>query len=69
MRIQSLSQEQIADNEKKYLVVYQLWKEGITLREIGERFNFTKQRAWQIVEQMKEGDGDYYFRHRNKESS
>jgi predicted DNA-binding protein YlxM (UPF0122 family) len=69
MRIRSLSQEQIANNEKYYHLVYELWKEGITLREIGERFEVTKQRAWQIVKRMKQGKGDYYYKHRNKGNS
>jgi len=68
MRIRSLSQEQIANNEEYYQLVYELWKEGMTLREIGERFEVTKQRVWQIVERMKQGKGDYYYKHRNKES-
>ena len=68
MRIRSLSQEQIANNEEYYHLVYELWKEGMTLREIGERFEVTKQRVWQIVERMKQGKGDYYYKHRNQES-
>ena len=68
MRIRSLSQEQIANNEEYYHLVYELWKEGMTLREIGERFEVTKQRVWQIVERMKQGKGDYYYKNRNKES-
>lgn len=68
MRIRSLSQEKIASNEEYYYLVYELWKEGMTLREIGERFEVTKQRVWQIVERMKQGKGDYYYKHRNKES-
>ena len=69
MRIRSLSQEQIANNEEYYHLVYELWKEGMTLREIGERFEVTKQRVWQIVERMKQGKGDYYYKHRNKVAS
>tara|TARA_R110000824_G_scaffold61832_3_gene164101 strand:+ start:4102 stop:4311 length:210 start_codon:yes stop_codon:yes gene_type:complete len=68
MRIRSLSQEQIASNEEYYRSVYELWKKGITFREIGERFEVTKQRAWQIVDRMKQGDGDYYYKHRSKET-
>jgi len=69
MRIRSLSQEKIASNEEYYSTVYKLWAEGKTLREIGERFGVTKQRVWQIVERMKEGNGDYYYKHRNKVAS
>jgi DNA-directed RNA polymerase sigma subunit (sigma70/sigma32) len=69
MRIRSLSQEKIISNQEYYRLVYELWKEGKTLREIGERFGVTKQRAWQIVDRMKEGDGDYYYKHRNKVAS
>ena len=69
MRIRSLSQEKIISNQEYYRLVYELWKEGKTLREIGERFGVTRQRAWQIVDRMKEGDGDYYYKHRNKVAS
>lgn len=69
MRIRSLSQEQIASNEEYYHLVYELWKQGMTLREIGELFEVTRQRVWQIVERMKEGEGDYYYKHRNKVAS
>ena len=66
MRIRSLTQEKITSNQEYYRLVYELWKEGKTLREIGEQFGVTKQRAWQIVDRMKEGNGDYYYKHRNK---
>ncbi len=69
MRIRSLSQEKIISNQEYYRLVYELWKEGKTLREIGEQFGVTKQRAWQIVDRMKEGNGDYYYKHRNKVAS
>ena len=68
MRIRSLRQQQIASNERSYRSVYELWKKGITFREIGEKFEVTKQRAWQIVERMKQGNGDYYYKHWNRES-
>jgi len=61
MRIRSLTQEKIFSNQEYYRLVYELWKEGKTLREIGEQFGVTKQRAWQIVDRMKEGNGDYYY--------
>ena len=69
MRIRSLTQEKITSNQEYYRLVFELWKEGKTLREIGEQFGVTKQRAWQIVDRMKEGNGDYYYKHRNKVAS
>ena len=69
MRIRSLTQEKITSNQEYYRLVYELWKEGKTLREIGEQFGVTKQRAWQIVDRMKEGNGDYYYKHRDKVAS
>ena len=45
MRIRSLTQEKITSNQEYYRLVYELWKEGKTLREIGEQFGVTKQRA------------------------
>tara|TARA_R110002020_G_scaffold474547_1_gene706242 strand:- start:126 stop:473 length:348 start_codon:yes stop_codon:yes gene_type:complete len=40
--------------------MYSLYLNGWTLVQIGERYNLTKQRVWQIIRRCKLGDGDYY---------
>ena len=38
-----------------------IWKESEeTLAELGEKYDLTKQRVWQIITRCKLGDGDYY---------
>ena len=69
MRIQSLSQEDIAKNDETYKQIFQLYDTGtMTLKEIGQIYNVSKQRIWQIVTKIQEGNGDYYHEHRNKGS-
>jgi predicted DNA-binding protein YlxM (UPF0122 family) len=54
MRIQSLSQEDIAKNEETYKQIFQLYDSGtMTLKEIGQIYNVSKQRIWQIVKEVK----------------
>ena len=69
MRIQSLSQEDIAKNEETYKQIFQLYDSGtMSLKEIGQIYNVSKQRIWQIVTKVQKGNGDYYHEHRNKGS-
>ena len=67
MKIKSLSKQEIESYEKIYKEIVTLYSSGtMTMKEIGERFDITKQRVWQIITKMKKGQGDYYFEHRNK---
>ena len=50
------------ESQEKYERIYSMWQEDeSTLQEIGEYFDLTKQRVWQIVTRCKLGDGDYYL--------
>jgi len=67
MKIKSLSKQEIENYEKIYKEIVTLYSSGtMTMKEIGEKFDITKQRVWQIITKMKKGQGDYYYEHRNK---
>lgn len=67
MKIKSLGKKEIENYEKIYKEIVTLYSSGtMTMKEIGERFDITKQRVWQIITKMKKGQGDYYYEHRNK---
>jgi len=49
-------------NSKRYRAIYDDWKAAEeTLAELGDKYDLTKQRVWQIVTRCKLGDGDYYY--------
>jgi DNA-directed RNA polymerase specialized sigma subunit len=67
MKIKSLGKKEIESYEKIYKEIVTLYSSGtMTMKEIGEKFDITKQRVWQIITKMKKGQGDYYYEHRNK---
>jgi len=67
MKIKSLGKKEIENYEKIYKEIVTLYSSGtMTMKEIGEQFDITKQRVWQIITKMKKGQGDYYYEHRNK---
>ena len=67
MKIKSLGKQEIETYEKIYKEIVTLYSSGtMTMKEIGEQFDITKQRVWQIITKMKKGQGDYYYEHRNK---
>jgi len=67
MKIKSLSKQEIENYEKIYKEIVTLYSSGtMTMKEIGEKFDITKQRVWQIITKMEKGQGDYYYEHRNK---
>lgn len=59
--MRGITPQKKAESQEKYSRIYDAWiNEEFTLQEIGERFELTKQRVWQIVTRCKLGDGDYY---------
>lgn len=67
MKIKSLGEKEIESYEKIYKEIVTLYSSGtMTMKEIGEKFDITKQRVWQIITKMEKGQGDYYYEHRNK---
>ena len=50
-----------AESQEKYAMMYEEWlKQDITLLELAEAYDLTKQRVWQIITRCKLGDGSYY---------
>jgi predicted DNA-binding protein YlxM (UPF0122 family) len=50
------------ESQEKYAMIYQEWEsQDITLLELAEAYDLTKQRIWQIITRCKLGDGDYYL--------
>ena len=61
MKIKSLGKKEIENYEKIYKEIVTLYSSGtMTMKEIGEKFDITKQRVWQIVRRCKIGNGNYY---------
>tara|TARA_R110000744_G_scaffold90441_2_gene175588 strand:+ start:487 stop:819 length:333 start_codon:yes stop_codon:yes gene_type:complete len=58
--MKGISQLKAKENSEKYKNMYERWKMGSTLQEIGEVHKITKQRVWQIITRCKLGDGEYY---------
>ncbi len=58
--MKGISQEKAKQNTLKYKMMFEQWKIGSTLVEIGEDYKISKQRVWQIITRCKLGDGDYY---------
>tara|TARA_R100001510_G_scaffold51796_1_gene51916 strand:- start:255 stop:599 length:345 start_codon:yes stop_codon:yes gene_type:complete len=50
------------ESQEKYTKIYQDWVfQDITLLELADEYDLTKQRIWQIITRCKLGDGDYYL--------
>ena len=59
--MKGISKERMMKQDRMYKDMYLVWiGDGCTLQELGERFNVTKQRAWQIMQRCLLGDGYYY---------
>mgnify|MGYP000043853691 CR=1 FL=1 len=58
--MKGISQLKAKENTIRYKTMYEKWKLGATLQEIGENYAISKQRVWQIITRCKLGDGDYY---------
>lgn len=58
--MKGISQLKAKENTIRYKTMYDKWKLGATLQEIGENYAISKQRVWQIITRCKLGDGDYY---------
>ena len=59
-KMKGISQLKAKENAIKYKTMYERWKMGSTLQEIGENYAISKQRVWQIITRCKLGDGEYY---------
>tara|TARA_R110002020_G_scaffold94037_2_gene226671 strand:+ start:7884 stop:8099 length:216 start_codon:yes stop_codon:yes gene_type:complete len=67
MKIKSISKKEIELYEKTYKAIVSMYENTeMTMKEIGDEFDITKQRVWQIITKVRKGNGDYYYEHRNK---
>jgi DNA-binding transcriptional regulator LsrR (DeoR family) len=69
MKIKSLSAKQIQINERFYKKVWSMYLRGIKQVKIASEVGVTKQRICQIISRMKEGEGDYYYKHRQRNAA
>ena len=46
--MKGISQLKAKENTIRYKTMYEKWKLGATLQEIGENYAISKQRVWQI---------------------
>tara|TARA_R100001369_G_scaffold92735_2_gene139441 strand:+ start:785 stop:1060 length:276 start_codon:yes stop_codon:yes gene_type:complete len=44
--------------------MWDMYRQGKTMEQIGDQFGITKQRVHQIIRRCKIGDGDYYEAHK-----
>ena len=58
--MQGIDEEQATIYASRNDEIYELYKSGMTLEKIGEKFDITKKRVHQIIRRCKIGDGDYY---------
>ena len=62
--MQGIDEKSAQDYLDKYQHIYNLYKKGETLENIGEQFGVSKQRIHQIIRRCKIGEGDYYNAHK-----
>tara|TARA_B110000263_G_C15201270_1_gene460770 strand:+ start:577 stop:924 length:348 start_codon:yes stop_codon:yes gene_type:complete len=59
--MKGISEQKAKENSIRYRTMYERWlKEKLTLEQLGNEYELTKQRAWQIITRCKLGQGDYY---------
>ena len=60
--MKGISDEKAHEKLMQYQKIYALYSTGdFTLAAIGQKFDLTKQRVWQIITRCKLGEGNYYF--------
>jgi len=60
--MKGISNERAQEKLEQYQKIYSLYSTGnFTLAAIGDKFDLTKQRVWQIITRCKLGEGNYYF--------
>ena len=60
--MKGISNERAQEKLEQYQKIYALYSTGeFTLAAIGNKFNLSKQRVWQIITRCKLGEGNYYF--------
>jgi len=60
--MKGISDTKAKQNSIRYRKMFDQWTNSkITLEELGEEHEVTKQRMWQIITRCKLGNGDYYY--------
>ena len=61
--MRGISKQQADENAVRYRSIYDKWlsEDEITLEQLGEEYDVTKQCMWQIITRCKLGNGDYYY--------
>ena len=60
--MKGISEQKAKENSIRYRTMYERWlKEKLTLEQLGNEYELTKQRVWQIITRCKLGQGDYYY--------
>tara|TARA_R100001509_G_scaffold93185_1_gene53879 strand:+ start:12452 stop:12793 length:342 start_codon:yes stop_codon:yes gene_type:complete len=60
--MRGISKQKADENALRYRKIYDKWlEEDCTLEKLGEEYDLTKQRMWQIITRCKLGKGDYYY--------
>ena len=61
--MQGIDKESAQSFSDRNKTMWQLYRQGRTMEEIGAEYGITKQRVHQIIRRCKIGDGDYYNAH------
>ena len=61
--MRGISKQKADENSVRYRSIYDKWlsEDELTLEQLGEEYDVTKQRMWQIITRCKLGKGDYYY--------
>ena len=61
--MRGISKQKADENSVMYRSIYDKWlsEDELTLEQLGEEYDVTKQRMWQIITRCKLGKGDYYY--------
>ncbi len=58
--MQGINEELATNFLKRNKEMFDMYKQGLTMENIGDKFNISKQRVHQIIRRCKIGEGHYY---------
>ena len=61
--MQGINKELATDFLKRNKEMFDMYKQGLTMENIGDKYNISKQRVHQIIRRCKIGEGHYYNAH------
>jgi|TARA_R110002020_G_scaffold83267_4_gene206335 predicted DNA-binding protein YlxM (UPF0122 family) len=62
--MQGIDEQSAKDFLDRNKLIYNLYKKGATMEQIGEKYGVSKQRIHQIIRRCKIGEGEYYDAHK-----